>query len=306
MRPQLLGIGAAGALLFALTGCGSSSNPAGPGPGQDNATGPMTATIDGAAWAADETSVTAQTVPGIPGAFLVQGSEVRSVTDIRTISMTLYNVAGTGTYPLGMNTMMFGGTALVADATSGWSTPLSGTAGTVTITALNPSRIAGTFSFGADALTGSATGTKTVTNGEFDLLLQSGGTLLPVPANAGGRVGATVGGSAWNAATVAVSTFSGNFILTTSNTAYTLSISVPSASAPGTYVLGGTNSVQVTDAGGSTTWFCCSGGGSGSGSVTIDTLTADRATGSFQATLDRVGPGSTLAVVGGTFDVGLP
>jgi hypothetical protein len=265
----------------------------------------MTATIDGAAWAADETSITAQELPALAGAFLVQGSEVRSITEFRTISLTLYNVAGTGTYPLGVNTMMFGGTGLVADAASGWSTPLSGAAGTVTISVLHPTRIAGTFSFGADASTGSATGTKSVTNGQFDLLLESGGALNPVPANAGGRMGATVGGSPWNAATVAASTFGGAFILTTSNTAYTLGISIQSASAPGTYVLGGTTSLQVTDSSGSVSWFCCSGG-SASGSVTIDALTADRASGSFAATLDPEGSGSPLTIVGGTFDVGLP
>ncbi|MGQ0722940.1 MAG: DUF6252 family protein [Candidatus Eiseniibacteriota bacterium] len=306
MRPRFLGIGAAGAFLFAVAGCGGGgSNPAASGPNQNGGGGPMTATIDGAAWSADETGITAQELP-IAGAFLIQGTEVLSTTEFRTVSLSLYNIAGTGTYPLGMNTMMYGGTGLVVDGGDGWGTPLSGAAGTVNLTVLDPARIAGTFSFSADASTGSATGTKTVTNGAFDLLLASGGSLDPVPANMGGRMAATVGGSPWNAATVAASTFGGSFILATSNTAYTISISVPSAAAPGTYVLGGTSSLQVTDAGGSTSWFCCSGGGSGSGSVTIDTLTADRATGSFQATLDPVGSGATLGIVGGTFDVGLP
>jgi hypothetical protein len=295
------------ALLVASAGCGGDGNdPAGPGPDQNGGGGPMTAMIDGAAWSADETGITAQELPALAGAFLIQGTEVLSTTEFRAISLSLYNIAGTGTYALGVNTMMYGGTGLVVDGGDGWGTPLSGAAGTVTLTVLDPSRIAGTFSFTADASTGSATGTKTVTNGAFDLLLASGGSLDPVPANMGGRMAATVGGSPWNAATVAASTFGGSFILTTSNTAYTLSISVPSAAAPGTYVLGGTSSLQVTDIGGSTSWFCCSGGGSGSGSVTIDTLTADRATGSFQATLDPVGSGSTLGIVGGTFDVGLP
>ena len=53
---------------------------------------------------------------------------------------------------------------------SGWSTIVSGSGGTITITSLTQDEIAGTFSFTAKGiLNAPATSIKTVTSGKFDL-----------------------------------------------------------------------------------------------------------------------------------------
>lgn len=289
-------------LALSLAGCGKDSNPAGPGGGD----GPMSAVINGEAWVAGDALALAQPVPNTPGAFIVNGTEAFVAGGpLRTISLSLYNVAGPGTYPFGVNLMVPGGNAILANTTSGWGTPLSGAAGTITITALDASRIAGTFAFTADATTGSATGQVVVTDGEFDLPLP-GTPLLPIPDNAISRASVTVDGQPWNAATLSGTTAGGNFVLTANNLARNLTIVVQGA-APGTFPLSAAANVQFSDGSG-TGPECCWGHGTGAtGSITISSQSASRISGTFDVTLVPVGGGATnpISLTGGTFDIGL-
>ncbi len=63
---------------------------------------------------------------------------------------------------------MYGG---IANSSSGWSTPQSAASGSLIITTLSASRMAGTFGFNTSAMTGQATGSVTVTEGSFDIAL---------------------------------------------------------------------------------------------------------------------------------------
>jgi hypothetical protein len=297
-------------LLPHVTGCGGGgSNPASPGGNNGgNGAGPMSATIDGQPWTASANAVNAQTNPSTPGVFLITGSELTN-TSATSISLTCYNIEGPGTYPFGVNTMVAGGLGIVATAGAGWTTPLSGASGTLTITALDVNHIAGTFAFTAGASTGSATTATTVTNGVFDVPLP-GTPLPPLPAHLPSRLDATIAGSAWNAATIVASAGGGNLAVGASNTQYFLNLIINGGATPGTYPLGGLVQVLVNDpTGGLTGANCCWGGAAGgTGNVTVATVTADRATGSFNVTLNPQ-PGSAAtqpAVVAGSFDVGLP
>jgi hypothetical protein len=186
--------------LLAFAGCSSSdnNNPGNPG-GPGGGLGPMSASIDGQAWAAGAQSVLAQAVQNAPGTYLIEGTQLVGSTPT-TILVTLYNTAGPGIFPLGVTPTVFGGTASLTVGGVSWSTPLSGAAGAATITALTPTRIAGSFAFAATPLAG-GTGTRTVTGGQFDLPLSTSGTLPTVPDNAGSRVSMSMAGTFWNAAT---------------------------------------------------------------------------------------------------------
>lgn len=300
-RRLLQSISAALTVAAAAAGCGSDS-----GTTPDPATGPMSASIDGQAWAADENLATALAVPLVPGSFIVQGTHVLSGSDALTLQMLLYNISGPGTYPLGVGPTVYGGSGLVSTAAAGWGTPLSGAAGTVVITALTPSRIAGTFEYTAEASVGSATGTRVVTGGQFDLLLGNAtDPLPPLPGNAGGFFRADVGGSSFNASTVAASTVSSNLIITSTTEDRNVGIVLQSVTAPGDYALttsAPSRTMSVIELGSSVQW----GAGTGmTGTVSVTSLTGERAIGSFTATLAPVSGTSSTLTLSGTFDVGL-
>jgi hypothetical protein len=287
------------AAIATLPGCGGDDNPAGPG-----ADGPMSATIDGESWTAGGFAL-AQTVPNVPGAFILTGTEAFVAgRELRSMTLTLYSIAGAGTYPLGVNLMVPGGNAIVANTTSGWGTPLSGAAGTITITTFSETRIAGTFSFVASATTGSATGSATVTDGEFDLELP-GASFLPIPDNAISVASASIDDEPWNAATLASTTSGGNFVLVANNTERNITLIVQSFSED-TFPLSSSASVSVSSAD-PTCPDCCWGHGTGaSGTITISSITAPRIAGSFEVSLVPSSGGATgsITLAGGQFDVG--
>ena len=263
--------------------------------------------IDGQAWSASSTSRKAQVGPF--GAITIQG-----LANGTTLLLILYNIDSVGTYPLGMGGTAVGGLGQVSDLTGrGWSTPLSGAAGSVTITTLSSSRIVGTFTYDADSLLGSAHGTRAVTAGQFDLLL--GGTFAPLPDNAGSRLDGTVGGAPWLASTVVMQLQAGTLVIGASNTAYTLSVAVTGFTGPGTYTVGSApGDAVVTMIGPVSNPFgsvnCCWGGGGGNtGTLTVTALSATRLQGTLSASLPptpATSASGTLTVSGVTFDIGIP
>ena len=144
-------------LLVAAIGCGGDNT--GPN-GQTN--GDMTAKIDGASF----TSVTT----------LAQRNVTNSGTIIAVSGADSHGLglgfgfvdAGVGTYAIGgltpTNATVLDGTGKV------WTAGVTGGSGTLTVTALDATHVAGTFAYSAvaSAQTG-ATGTKAVTQGVFDV-----------------------------------------------------------------------------------------------------------------------------------------
>jgi len=310
MRPFSARLVAGGFAFLMLAACGGGDD--GNDPGGGGGSGPFTAVVEGEAWSADELTITAQTVPAVPGGFVLTGTQVSNSSDVRTISLSLYNIRGTGTYALGVLANVIGGIGSYGESVSGtgagFSTPLTGSAGTVTLTVLTATRIAGTFAFEA---TDNAAATRSITEGQFDVPLASGGALPSVPDNAGGRLTGTVGGTPYNASLVAV-TQSGAAgpAFSTSNDAYAVTISLGGVTAPGSYAI----TEQTAAAGRYVVVNQTSGPaprpawGTGTGTtatVEVTNLTATRVRGTFTGTLGRQGGGAPVAV-SGDFDVGLP
>jgi len=301
---------------FACSGGGASGTT---GPGSGNARYYMRANIDGAAWAEDDfgaSTVGARWVGA--GLYTITGYSSPLNT---TVLLTLTTIRGPGTYPLGVNFGVPGGTAQVSNVSSGWTTRLSGSAGTITITSLTNTEIIGTFTFVANGvLNAPTTSTKTVTSGTFDLPVAAAGAVGPVPDNAGSIISGTIGGQPFNLATIAVTTgqtrdTKGQLIGTTlvfggSTDTQGMGASVSGITGIGTYPL--TNASPATTMNASLTngaaiqsW---NSGVSTSpvGGITITSWSTTRAKGTFSATLSGAIGTSSVINVSGSFDVGLP
>ena len=292
------------ALLIAATSTFAACGGGGEGPAGNNNTntGTMSATVDGGAWSTNAANATANA----GGIFTLTGVEPASGIGV---TMTLYHIGTTGTYPLGVGNTVAGGLASVVLSSTGWSTPLSGNAGTVTITAVSPTRITGTFSFTAPRVTGTGgSATRTVTQGQFDLPVNGPATLV-VPDNAASRMEWAVGGVAHTASTIAsvaaptagVLTFAG------SNISQTVNIIVSEYTGVGTYVLGSgaarhvrlTSNVTPTGTWGGTN-------ATTTGSLTVTSATATRLIGSVSVRLQPIA-GTTGGAVNlfATFNIGI-
>jgi hypothetical protein len=228
------------------------------------------------------------------------------------VVLQLFNVPGPGTYALGVGPQMVGGAGTVARAPSNvWATPLSGAAGTLTITVLTDVRISGSFSFTATPPEG-GTGSVTVTQGEFDLPVVQLSPPGDVPENAGSTVSGSMGGSPFNASSAAIALTGGQnptLTMVASTTDRGLAFGISRMTGPGTYALSSetpVRSIQATQMVGSgfPTWNSQIGG---SGSVTVTSVSAARIQGTFTATLGPLAGGATGTLeVSGSFDVGRP
>lgn len=267
----------------------------------------MTASIDGQSFSADQSAGAAASISGnnTVSVLTLTGSHVVSSTNFQTIVLALYNMGGPGTYPLGVNSTNFGGIGTVAEGSTAWVTPLNGTAGTVIVTSLTSSRIAGSFNFtGGQLATPSAT--RTVSNGAFDLPIT--GTLGTVQPYQGSTMKATLGGAAWIGATIVVVaktggvySFGGLSLASGVTGASNVNVILNGVTGPGTYPLApGMSSISVTI--GSTAHSSSLTGSSGS--VVVSSVDANRLKGTFTGTLAS-GGASSLSVTNGTFDIGL-
>ncbi len=304
------------ATLLVLGACGGGGDSNGPG----GSTSGFTAKINGQSWEALPISIVAQAIAGVPGGVLVLGSQTTGAVS-QGLTISLYNITGPGTYALGVSSDVFGGIGQVGEGNGGgnansWITENTGTAGTITITKLSGGRIAGTFSYVAEPGQNNAVGgTRTVTDGEFDL--EFTGTIAPVPANVGSVVSALFGGqlyNAWSVFGLLQDDLGGpGFQFSTSTKEHGLSILLGGVTAPGTYTISHTSPVRSIGAGrnGGDANHCCWGGGGSAldvGTITITSITATRVKGTITATL-QPSPGkpatTPLVITNGTFDVGI-
>jgi len=309
-----------GGALF-IGACGGGDGGMGPDDGNDgdNTGGSrMTATIDGQAWTASTGTglISAVQFAPLTGGYIIFGTEAQATGQPGTaLTFTINDIVGPGTYTLGVDGVsVIGGFAAVTTASGAtWTTPLSGAAGTITITALTTAHITGTFEFTATAASGGASGARAVTKGVFDAPFANTVTLpAALPDSVGSRMTATLGGTGWNAAIVAAGTTATHFSLTGINAMQTLVLTIPKPATAGTYALSNQpgsillawDPSAVAPAGAR----CCWGVQSDVGSITFTTLTVTRAKGTFSATLSPQ-PGTAasgqLVITNGVFDVGL-
>lgn len=287
--------------LALIAACSGGSDPA-PTGGGGGTTGPMSATVNGSQWTANS----AAAIRVAAGLYSITG--IRTAAPNYTMVLQLANIGGAGTYPLGVTPQIFGGSATVSSPTLGsWVTPLNGAAGSVTITTLTDSRIAGSFEFTGTPVTGSGASV-TVASGVFDM--PTTGAAIALPDNAGSKVTGTINGTAFAAAAAGV-TFSGsptNLIVVANNIERNMAITIANVTAAGTYALSATSpvrTIQITGAPGNATATWGSQAAGGSGSVTITSITATRIIGSYTATLAPVALGATgNLTVSGNFNMG--
>jgi len=150
-------------LLLSLAACGggddSLTGTNNNGGNNNGGSGPMSATVAGAAWSAPTpAAVYSQSVLSVAGIDLTRGI---------TISFAVPATAP-GTFSTAFNNPS-GGIAIISNGATGqtWATYTQGGTGSVVVTTLQAHRAVGTFAF-TGALS-SGTGTITVTNGKFDV-----------------------------------------------------------------------------------------------------------------------------------------
>lgn len=292
-------------LLSACGGGGTDPNGGGGGGGGGGAFG-MSAKIDGAAWAPSFAAGGAHASPGV-----WNFSGTSTTGGGTTIMVSLYNIRGPGTYPFGVNVTGVGGIAQVVKGSKGWSTALTGVAGTVTIDTVSNTRLVGTFSFSAVALSGGATGTVEVTEGSFKLPVTTIGNPGVLPDNSGNRLTVSSGDKDYNAGTIAA-TFPNDtsMIVASNNTVDGLGIQLAGIHGTGSYTLSPSSPLHVLtystfDGANTSIW----GGVAGDvGSIVITSITATRIQGTFSVTLQpSTGPAATGPIdLVGDFDLGIP
>jgi hypothetical protein len=89
----------------------------------------------------------------------------------RSLSLTLVNASAPGTFSLAYTTSAttIPSFAILTTGGSSWTTNTTGGTGSVVLTVLTSSRVAGTFSFDATPSPGQGTTTAHVTGGTFDV-----------------------------------------------------------------------------------------------------------------------------------------
>jgi hypothetical protein len=297
---------AAGVLVFGvLSACGGGGTDPNGGGGGGGGTFGMTASIDGAAWSP---SFAASGAHASPGVWNFTG--VSTTGGGSSIMVSLYNIRGPGTYPLGVNVTGVGGIAQVVKGAKGWSTALTGVAGTVTIDTVSNTRLVGSFSFSAVALSGGATGTVEVTEGSFKLPVTTIGNPGSLPDNAGDRLTVTSGDKDYNAGTISA-TFPNDtsMLVASNNTVDGVAIQLAGIHGTGSYALSLSPLHVLTystfDGANASIW----GGVAGdAGSIVITSRTATRIQGTFNVTLQpATGPAATGPIdLVGDFDLGIP
>lgn len=293
-----------------MSACGGeSSGPTSNNPGTNNGTANISARIDGTAWSDANAPSSSAVVPAGPGLYSLVAVGL-SGTATYTLAMSMYNIKGVGTYPIGVGPQIAGASATLSVATgAGWSTPLTGADGTLTLTEVTPTRMSGSFTITLSPLTGGATGTRTVTEGQFVLPMRPASTFAAPPDNAGHRVSATLGGAPFNAAAAGGTYNATNGTLTVvgNNNTRSVSLTLAGITGTGTYAL--SNGTPARTIGMSITSpavqsYSSAIAGS-SGTVVITSITATRIAGTYSATLGAaLGASGTLTVTNGVFDIG--
>jgi hypothetical protein len=276
----------------------------------------MTAKVDGQPFVAGSPDLIFAS-QGLAGGYGISGLQ-SSPTSATIITITLANIRGPGTYPLGVGPQVPGGSAVLAISSAGWSSPMSGADGSITITSLSTTEIAGTFSFVVTASVNATPATRTVTDGDFRLRVKQLVPIGAIPDNAGSTLSFSANGTSYNGAFMQAnaSTLQQPGVLlivnsTTNTRAFGFTLS--NVTGPGTYTLGNTStqtrSMNFSFVNNALANIWSSLGPGSSGSVVITSMTSTRIKGTFSAVLGP-SPGTTTqgttAITNGDFDIALP
>lgn len=152
-------------LVVAVAGCGGGSDDdASPtGPGLVNGT--FTASIDGGSY-----SATAQVVASYSGTTLVIAAVQGTGLNLKSFGINLLNVSGANTFSLNLpgNVLTYSETS--NGVAQSWLCASTQGTGSVVIDQISATKVVGHFSVTAPALSGGATGTKTIT-GNFNITI---------------------------------------------------------------------------------------------------------------------------------------
>lgn len=147
-------------VILAGPGCGGSDGPAGPGGPGGPTNGTFTARVDGSNWAA---TIIMPAFTSIAGGASAIGAGSPSFT----IGWAHQDNQQPATHAIGQS---IGFNASLTQGNAMWVASSQSGSGTLTITTRTANRAAGTFSFTMVPSPGSsATGTKQITNGQFDV-----------------------------------------------------------------------------------------------------------------------------------------
>jgi len=259
----------------------------------------FTAKVDGVAWAPD---ISPTAINAAAGLYSITGFKSTG-SNPYTIILSLANIPGTGTYPLGVTPQIFGGSAQISNLTAGWGTPNTGADGQIVITTLSATQMVGTFNFVAAPLFGSSA-TVTVTEGQFDIPVS--GTFGMAAANQGSSITGTLNGAfAASAATAILS--GGNLTVAATGGAptQTFTMSLGGYTGAATYTLSGSTPIRTIMIGDGVSAFWTSNATGGSGSVVITSANSGRIVGTFAATVVAAGGSATgTRAISGTFSLG--
>ena len=289
-------------LLFtgALAGC--EDGPDGPA---DGGPATLTARVDGAPY----TGSTPSALLTGSGTFVIASP---ATSESRGLTLQLFSIGRVGTYPLGVGPSIIGGTGqIVTLGAAQYITPLTAESGSVTITALSTTRIAGTFSFTGTRQTISGPEATTVTQGVFDVPVKGNGTLA-ISSNTGSSVTGTVRGQSFTAAAASMpirpETGTLQFRVTQGSTV--IDVEMSELLGIGTYTMG-TGAARRVALSVGVDGFPSTFGGTNlgtTGTITINSISSFRVRGSMNVTLKPTfAAGSTTpAVVTLDFDLGIP
>jgi hypothetical protein len=299
-----------------VASCGGSSTSPSPGTGGSNsgggsgssANGTLTFRVDGTAHTAS--SITAGMANGI---LSIAGTDSSKNT---TLSFAITPTsAGVGTYTLGplnaANALI-----MVGNPAAGWQAGVGIGSGTVTVTSLSSTNAVGTFSFNLTAVTGTATGTKSVTEGVFNVPLTTVPT--PPPTTSSSTMSVLIDGVPWTSSLSRRATLTGNILsITGQDTNFrVITFAVPlsggllippsqATSVSLDFAAFGHGTAAMTL--GAQNWD--NGHAGGAGTFTVTGISATRVTGTFTVTLVN-NPLNVVAVptaqlTSGTFDMTL-
>jgi hypothetical protein len=310
-------LGAALTAMAIACGGGGSGSPTSPGnsgnPGNSGGSGSsstMSFRVDG----------TATTASAVTGSFT---NGILSISGTDSARSTILSFAltptptGTGTYTLGplsaANALI-----LIGNPAQSWQAAVGIGSGTITITTLTATTAAGTFSFSLAAVSGSgATGTKSITEGTFNVTLS--GTAAPPPTNGNGStMSVLIDGVQWTSSLSRRATMTNNILtITGQDTNFrVITLAVPFSSAaqippspPSSVSLDFTTPGRgiVTMVLGAQNWD--NGHDGGAGTFTVTAISQTRVTGTFTVTLVNnpinVTPVPTARLTNGQFDMAL-
>ena len=147
--------------LAAAVACHGVDEATGPAASSLAADGGVTMLVDGAAWRSARS-----------GDHVMLSNEILSLSAIgdsggtHSLIITLAGLIGPATYSLNSGSHS---NAIISNPGGAWGTGFAGGTGSITITAIDATHVAGTFSFDAKPGSGSATGTVSVRSGLFDI-----------------------------------------------------------------------------------------------------------------------------------------